>query len=118
KAINKVLLAFNSTLLCAFSSTLHFSPKISSEDFAADDVVKRRNRTLVEAARKMLIFSKLLCFYGQKLLLLLATLKTDPLVTLVLGIKSLHEVTVVKVLVTAAKLKLVLLINFDGKYTK
>ncbi|GJT98517.1 retrovirus-related pol polyprotein from transposon TNT 1-94 [Tanacetum coccineum] len=34
-------------------------------------VVERRNRTLVEAARTMLIFSKALMFYGQKLLPLL-----------------------------------------------
>nr|GEW15341.1 hypothetical protein [Tanacetum cinerariifolium] len=36
----------------------------------------------------------------------------------IVGIKSLHEATAVKVLVTAAKLKLVLLFNFDEKYTK
>ncbi|GKA56001.1 retrovirus-related pol polyprotein from transposon TNT 1-94 [Tanacetum coccineum] len=41
-------------------------------------VVERRNRTLVEAARTMLIFQRLRCFYGQRLLLLLVTPKIDP----------------------------------------
>ncbi|GKF44658.1 retrovirus-related pol polyprotein from transposon TNT 1-94, partial [Tanacetum coccineum] len=35
-----------------------------------NSVVERRNRTLVEAARTMLIVSKARCFYGQKLWLL------------------------------------------------
>nr|GEW37675.1 hypothetical protein [Tanacetum cinerariifolium] len=38
--------------------------------------------------------------------------------TFIVEIKSLHEATAVKVLVTAANLKLVLLFNFDEKYTK
>ncbi|GJZ76946.1 retrovirus-related pol polyprotein from transposon TNT 1-94 [Tanacetum coccineum] len=45
-------------------------------------VVERRNRTLVEAARTMLIFSKAPMFLWQKLWLLLVTPKTDPSFTL------------------------------------
>nr|GEX22841.1 hypothetical protein [Tanacetum cinerariifolium] len=40
----------------------HFSPKDSSRTPQQNDIVKRRNRTLVEAARTMLIFSKALMF--------------------------------------------------------
>ncbi|GJR92566.1 retrovirus-related pol polyprotein from transposon TNT 1-94 [Tanacetum coccineum] len=41
-------------------------------------VVKRQNRTLVEAARTMLIFLKLHCFCGQKQSIQLVIPKTDP----------------------------------------
>nr|GEY51610.1 ribonuclease H-like domain-containing protein [Tanacetum cinerariifolium] len=47
-------------------------------------VVERRNRTLVEAARTMLIFSHALLSYGLKRLLLRVSLKTAPSFTVVL----------------------------------
>ncbi|GKC04844.1 retrovirus-related pol polyprotein from transposon TNT 1-94 [Tanacetum coccineum] len=47
-----------------------------------DDVVERRNCTLVEASRTMLIFSKALMFLWEKLWLLLVTPKIDPSFTL------------------------------------
>nr|GEV08435.1 hypothetical protein [Tanacetum cinerariifolium] len=50
-------------LVKRFFNLEHFSPKISFKDFLAEPgVVKRRNRTLVEAARTMLIFFKALMF--------------------------------------------------------
>ncbi|GJU99794.1 retrovirus-related pol polyprotein from transposon TNT 1-94 [Tanacetum coccineum] len=52
-------------------------------DCPLNGVVERQNRTLVEAARTMLIFSKAPMFYGQKLWLLRVTPKTDPLFTLI-----------------------------------
>ncbi|GKC69364.1 retrovirus-related pol polyprotein from transposon TNT 1-94 [Tanacetum coccineum] len=62
-----------------------FHQKLVPRTLQQNDVVKRRNRTLVEAARTMLIFPRLRCFYGQKLLLSLVTLKIDPSFTLDLG---------------------------------
>nr|GEU36309.1 copia protein [Tanacetum cinerariifolium] len=49
-----------------------------------NDVVERRNRTLVEAARTMLIFSKAPMFFGQKFLLQPVTPKIDLSFTLVI----------------------------------
>ncbi|GKD85872.1 retrovirus-related pol polyprotein from transposon TNT 1-94, partial [Tanacetum coccineum] len=60
-----------------------FHQKTISRTPQQNGVVKRQNRTLVEAARTMLIFSKAQCFYGQKMWLLRVTPKTDPLFTLV-----------------------------------
>nr|GFA99200.1 ribonuclease H-like domain-containing protein [Tanacetum cinerariifolium] len=51
----------------------------TNEETLENGVVERRNRTLVEAARTMLIFLRLQRFYGQKPLLLVVTPKTDPL---------------------------------------
>nr|GEV71616.1 hypothetical protein [Tanacetum cinerariifolium] len=48
-----------------------------------NDVVERRSRTLVEAARTMLIFYKAPMFLWAKLWLLLVMPKTDPIFTLV-----------------------------------
>ncbi|GKA85366.1 retrovirus-related pol polyprotein from transposon TNT 1-94 [Tanacetum coccineum] len=47
-----------------------------------NDVVERRNHTLVEATRTMLIFSKAPMFLWTEAVLLLVTPKTDPLFTL------------------------------------
>nr|GFC92787.1 integrase, catalytic region, zinc finger, CCHC-type, peptidase aspartic, catalytic [Tanacetum cinerariifolium] len=42
-------------------------------------VVERRNRTLIEAARTMLIYAQLRCFYGQRLWQPHVLLRIDPL---------------------------------------
>ncbi|GJY84327.1 retrovirus-related pol polyprotein from transposon TNT 1-94 [Tanacetum coccineum] len=60
-----------------------FHQKTVLRTLQQNDVVERQNRTLVEAARTMLIFSKAPSFYGQKLWLLRVTPKTDPSFTLV-----------------------------------
>nr|GEX87626.1 hypothetical protein [Tanacetum cinerariifolium] len=49
-----------------------------------NDVVERRNQTLVEATKTMLIFSKARCLFRQKLLLLPVTPKIDLSFTLII----------------------------------
>ncbi|GJS37266.1 retrovirus-related pol polyprotein from transposon TNT 1-94 [Tanacetum coccineum] len=54
-------------------------------------VVERQNRTLVEATRTMLIYAKLLYFYGSRKSLLHVIPKTDPLYIVAIPYELLHD---------------------------
>nr|GEU46156.1 retrovirus-related Pol polyprotein from transposon TNT 1-94 [Tanacetum cinerariifolium] len=74
---------FNQILTEYYENVGIFHQKSVSRTPQQNDIVERRNRTLVDASQTMLIFSKaLIYFYRPKLLLLLATPKTNPLFTL------------------------------------
>ncbi|GKC04850.1 retrovirus-related pol polyprotein from transposon TNT 1-94 [Tanacetum coccineum] len=64
KFVNQVLTQY-------YESVGIFHQKSVPRTSQQNGVIERRNRTLIEAARTILIFSKARCFYGQKLLLLL-----------------------------------------------
>nr|GFB84849.1 hypothetical protein [Tanacetum cinerariifolium] len=58
-----------------------------------NSVVERRNRTLIEAARTMLIYAKLRYFYGQRLWQPLVIPKIDPLFDFSSSGPALNEMT-------------------------
>nr|GFA04275.1 hypothetical protein [Tanacetum cinerariifolium] len=73
---------FKNQVLKEYFDTVGISHQMSSVITPQQNgVVERRNRTLVEAARTMLIFSRARYSYGLRRLLLLVSLKTAPLFT-------------------------------------